>query len=102
MKLCPSLDRDIAAECGVPAAPEHGRLLDGLRQQARDIFPAGATVSFECEDDYSLVGSRQITCEKGQWLDDPPVCTGMMGSLMFPHLTFHLKKTIEQKSSKIE
>ncbi|XP_030834740.1 locomotion-related protein Hikaru genki [Strongylocentrotus purpuratus] len=69
-----------AAECDVPAAPEHGRLLDGSRQQARDIFPAGATVSFECEDDYSLVGSRQITCEKGQWLDDPPVCTVLPSS----------------------
>ncbi|XP_030834738.1 P-selectin-like [Strongylocentrotus purpuratus] len=65
-----------AAECEEPVAPEHGRLLDGSRQQARDIFPAGATVSFECEDDYRLVGSRRITCETdGQWSGDPPVCT---------------------------
>nr|NP_001001477.1 complement related-short precursor [Strongylocentrotus purpuratus]AAR87483.1 complement related-short precursor [Strongylocentrotus purpuratus] len=64
-----------AAECDVPAAPEHGRILDGYRQQARDIFPSGTSVSFECEDDYRLVGSRRITCEKGQWSDDPPVCT---------------------------
>ncbi|XP_030834736.1 scavenger receptor cysteine-rich type 1 protein M130 [Strongylocentrotus purpuratus] len=64
-----------AAECEVPAAPEHGRLLNGSRQQPRDIFPSGTSVSFECEDDYRLVGSRRITCEKGQWSDDPPVCT---------------------------
>ncbi|XP_030834273.1 locomotion-related protein Hikaru genki-like [Strongylocentrotus purpuratus] len=64
-----------AAECEAPEAPEHGRLLDGSRQEPRDIFPAGTTVSFECEDDYSLVGSMEITCEKGQWSDDPPVCT---------------------------
>ncbi|XP_030834246.1 complement related-short precursor [Strongylocentrotus purpuratus] len=63
-----------AAECDVPAAPEHGRLLDGSRQQPRDIFPSGTSVSFECEDDYSLVGSRRITCHKGEWSNDPPVC----------------------------
>ncbi|XP_030834271.1 CUB and sushi domain-containing protein 1-like [Strongylocentrotus purpuratus] len=67
-----------AAECDVPAAPEHGRLLFGSRQQPRDIFTSGATVSFECEDDYRLVGSSEITCEKGQWSDDLPVCTGIM------------------------
>eukprot|EP00057_Strongylocentrotus_purpuratus_P008659 XP_011663133.1 PREDICTED: CUB and sushi domain-containing protein 1-like isoform X2 [Strongylocentrotus purpuratus] len=63
-------------ECEFPAAPVHGRLLDGARQQARDIFQSGATVSFECDYDYRLVGSKEITCEKGQWSDDPPVCTG--------------------------
>eukprot|EP00057_Strongylocentrotus_purpuratus_P023443 XP_011677917.1 PREDICTED: P-selectin [Strongylocentrotus purpuratus] len=64
-----------SAECDVPAAPEHGRLLDGSRQQPGDIFPSGTSVSFECAEDYRLVGSRSITCEKGQWSDDPPVCT---------------------------
>ena len=78
----------IAAECEVPAAPVHGSLLDGARQEPRDSFPAGATVSFKCEEDYRLVGSRSITCQKGEWSDDPPVCRGMIALFCAPNISF--------------
>ena len=84
-----SLHRDIAAECEAPAAaPEHGRLLDGSRQQARDIFPDPVQqFHSNAKMTTGLVGYWEITCEKGQWSNDPPVCRGMMMSLTSAHLT---------------
>lgn len=37
----------------------------------------GALLSFACEDDYNLIGIKEIYCDSKVWSAPPPVCKGI-------------------------
>ena len=43
--------------------------------QSDEVYPEGITVTFTCEDGYSLDGAESSTCDdQGSWNPQPPVC----------------------------
>ena len=58
-----------SALCPDPGTPEHGRRLN-------NDFQDGKLVSFECNRNYDLLGSKTITCNGGVWSDNTPQCKG--------------------------
>ncbi|XP_022108956.1 sushi, von Willebrand factor type A, EGF and pentraxin domain-containing protein 1-like [Acanthaster planci] len=56
-----------AVSCGEPLPPLNGRRIG-------NEFHLSQTVSFECNEGYSLLGESQIKCNAGEWLGEIPRC----------------------------
>ncbi|XP_068695178.1 sushi, von Willebrand factor type A, EGF and pentraxin domain-containing protein 1-like isoform X1 [Montipora foliosa] len=55
--------------CKDPGIPQNG-----ARKGEQEHFPHKTRVSFSCNDGYSLVGNRSITCQEGEWSSHLPHC----------------------------
>nr|XP_054751328.1 uncharacterized protein LOC129257098 isoform X2 [Lytechinus pictus] len=59
---------ECVANCADPGVPSSGR------QVGNPTYLQGTTVSFECEEGFTLIGASVISCEDGQWDREIPVC----------------------------
>ena len=59
----------IANQCSRPTL-ENGRFEDD-----KQLYDAGETVDFYCDEGFNLVGAQRITCQAtSEWSDDFPSC----------------------------
>ncbi|NXU16031.1 CFAH factor, partial [Pardalotus punctatus] len=58
-----------SGRCGRPPAIQNGDLLGSPQKE----YHQGDKVKYQCQNFYTLKGSRTITCNNGQWTN-PPVC----------------------------
>lgn len=50
-----------------------------------DTYDYGNVVQYDCEKDYTLVGTKYITCsENGEFQPAPPECKSMLKAFLFP------------------
>nr|XP_013816650.1 PREDICTED: complement factor H [Apteryx mantelli mantelli] len=62
------------AKCLPVREPENGRITTGVFELDQE-FSFGQVVKFECNENYKLVGSKEIHCSSnGKWSSDAPQC----------------------------
>uniref|UniRef100_A0A8C3JCV2 Sushi domain-containing protein n=1 Tax=Calidris pygmaea TaxID=425635 RepID=A0A8C3JCV2_9CHAR len=67
------------AKCSPIQAPENGRIImTGAFELGRE-YSFGQLVNFECNENYKLVGSKELICSSdGKWNTDVPQCQEIM------------------------
>ena len=62
-------DDDYSAPCNQPLRPGHSLVSGNDRRH-------GSKVTYNCNNGYSLVGSKTRTCNDGRWSGNVPECKG--------------------------
>ena len=57
--------------CGDPGTPNHGS-----QNPNNDLYIDGSVISFQCDNNYKLIGPANLTCLSGQWNNVIPQCIG--------------------------
>ena len=59
--------------CSRPIKPVNGTVVG----KVKDRYESGDVIMYRCNGGLTLVGSRNATCNNGQWVPyQPPICEG--------------------------
>ncbi|XP_026556251.1 complement factor H-related protein 1-like isoform X2 [Pseudonaja textilis] len=59
----------LGGKCGLPPVVENGDILDS----PKPIYFPSETVTYQCQNFYTMEGSPRVTCQNGHW-SQPPTC----------------------------
>lgn len=71
---------NITENCPEISDPDNGIITSG-----ESPFYHLEVVTFECSDNFTLIGQSEIMCNNGAFDNDPPICSG---KLHFHHFIF--------------
>uniref|UniRef100_A0A8C5WRF1 Sushi domain-containing protein n=1 Tax=Laticauda laticaudata TaxID=8630 RepID=A0A8C5WRF1_LATLA len=85
----------IGGKCGPPPPVENGDIL----ASPKPIYFPSETVTYQCQNFYTMEGSPEVTCQSGHW-SEPPTCRGIIVLLWYS--SFSRNKIFSEDGNTVE